>query len=180
MFFLSWQSSIITLGLLAALYWMVAHRQPDANWGSSTQEQTYRTMLSAIFRLQQTGEHIKNYHPQILILSGNPISRPTLIELGGLLTNNSSLLLVGDVYKEKLSYTDRCVITDETYMFMSEKKIKGFYNLIDDIDMNTGVRLMVQSTGFGVLSPNIIMMGYKSDWPSCNSTQIQTYYHGIQ
>jgi solute carrier family 12 (sodium/potassium/chloride transporter), member 2 len=180
MFMLSWQSSLITVGVIYALYLMVMYRQPDANWGSSTQEQTYRTMISAAHRLQQTGEHIKNYHPQILVLAGNPLSRPALIDLGHVLTKNSSLLMVGDVFETKLSFRARTDMINETYRYFDAQKIKGFYNLVDDIDMESGIKLMIQSSGFGTLSPNIVLMGYKNDWSSCGFTALKTYFKVLQ
>lgn len=180
MFFLSWQSSLITVAIIFALYLIVMYRQPDANWGSSTQEQTYRTLISAAHRLQQTGEHIKNYHPQILVLAGNPITRPALIDLGNLLTKSSSLLMVGDVIASKLSHRVRTEMVAETYRYFDEKKIKAFYNLIDDVDMETGIKLMIQSSGFGKLSPNIVMMGYKTDWATCGFPVLKTYFNVLQ
>lgn len=180
MFFLSWQSSLITVAIIFALYMIVMYRQPDANWGSSTQEQTYRTLISAALRLQQTGEHIKNYHPQILVLAGNPITRPSLIDLGNLITKNTSLLMVGDVIDTKLSHRVRTGMIAETYRYFEERKIKGFYNLIDDVDMETGIKLMIQSSGFGKLSPNIVLMGYKSDWQSCDHSALKTYFNVLQ
>lgn len=145
MFFLSWQASLITVAIIFALYLLVMYRKPDANWGSSTQEQTYRTLISAAHRFQQTGEHIKNYHPQILVLAGNPITRPALIDLGSLLTKNNSLLMVGDVFETKLSNRLRTQMVAENNRYFDEKKIKAFYNLIDDVDMEIGIKMMIQS-----------------------------------
>jgi solute carrier family 12 (sodium/potassium/chloride transporter), member 2 len=180
MFFLSWQASLITLSIIFALYLIVLYRQPDANWGSSTQEQTYRTMLAAAHRLQQTGEHIKNYHPQILVLAGNPITRPSLIDLGSLLTKNTSLLMVGDVFESKLSHRARMQMVAETYRYFDEKKIKAFYNLIDDINIEIGIKMMIQSSGFGKLSPNIVLMGYKADWANCSYPALKSYFTILQ
>lgn len=180
MFFLSWTSSLITLAILFALYLIVMYRQPDVNWGSSTQEQTYKTMIAAAHRLQQTGEHIKNYHPQILVLAGSPVTRPALIDLGNLLTKNSSLLMVGDVIPSKLSHRLRTELVAETYRHFDEKKIKAFYNLVDDVDMETGIKLMIQSSGFGKLSPNIVLMGYKTDWATCGYPVLKTYFNVLQ
>lgn len=180
MFFLSWVASLLTVAIIFGLYLLVMYRQPDANWGSSTQEQTYRTLISAAFRLQQTGEHIKNYHPQILVLAGNPITRPALIDLGSVLTNNNALLMVGDVFQEKLSFKQRQQMTNETYRYFDAKKIKAFYNLVDDVNMETGIKMMIQSTGFGNLSPNILMMGYKTDWATAGTVGLTTYFKVLQ
>lgn len=43
-------------------------------------------------------EHVKNYAPQILALSGSPSARPALLHLANLITKNNSLLISGDVH----------------------------------------------------------------------------------
>lgn len=72
MFLLSWQASLITVLIVFALYLLVLYRKPDVNWGSSAQEQAYKNVIATAHRFQETGEHVKNYHPQILVLAGNP------------------------------------------------------------------------------------------------------------
>jgi solute carrier family 12 sodium/potassium/chloride transporter 2 len=69
----------------------------DVNWGSSTQAQTYKTALTSVHRLVNVNEHVKNYRPQILILSGKPQDRPPLVDLASLITKHSALMLCGHV-----------------------------------------------------------------------------------
>jgi solute carrier family 12 sodium/potassium/chloride transporter 2 len=97
MFLINWQSSLITFGVIIALYLLVVYRKPDVNWGSSTQAQTYKTALTTAHRLINIGEHVKNYKPQILALCGSPSSRPALVDFANLITKNNSLLVVGDI-----------------------------------------------------------------------------------
>ncbi len=37
----------------------------DANWGSSTQSQTFLTALRGIHNLSKLEEHVKNYRPKV-------------------------------------------------------------------------------------------------------------------
>lgn len=67
------------------------------NWGSSTQAQIYRQALSGVQQLVHTQEHVKNYQPQILILTGPPSSRPALVDFAYLICKMSSLLVCGNV-----------------------------------------------------------------------------------
>lgn len=69
----------------------------DVNWGSSTQAQTYKTALTSVHRLTHTGEHVKNYRPQILVLAGRVHARPSLLDFANLITKNNSLLIVGEL-----------------------------------------------------------------------------------
>lgn len=40
--------------------------------------------------------------------------------------------------------------------------------------------LILKALGVGKFSPNIVMMGYKNDWQSCNSSELNEYYNNIQ
>jgi solute carrier family 12 sodium/potassium/chloride transporter 2 len=69
----------------------------DVNWGSSTQAQTYKTALTSVHKLVNVNEHVKNYRPQILVLTGKPQDRPPLVDLANLITKNSALMMCGHV-----------------------------------------------------------------------------------
>lgn len=180
MFLLSWQASLITVSIVFALYLLVLYREPDVNWGSSAQEQAYKAMISNAHKLQSSGEHVKNYHPQILVLAGNPFSRPPLIDLAHLITKNSSLLMVGEVIQEKMTPSARTNKVNEAYKYFNDKNIKAFYNLVDDVNTEIGIKLMIQSSGFGRLTPNIVMLGYQSNWCTAGFDALKTYYSILQ
>lgn len=162
------------------LYLLVVYRKPSVNWGSSTQEQTYKTALSAALRLQRVNDHIKNYHPQVLVLSGAPYARPPLVDLGNAITKNHSLLIVGDIANYKLSHSRRTHMYEDAQKWLDARKIKAFYNLIDNVKFEDGVRSLIQASGFGKLQPNIVLMGYKADWRSCDVNVLETYFNSIQ
>jgi len=69
----------------------------DVNWGSSTQAQTYKTALTSVHKLVNVNEHVKNYRPQILVLTGKPQDRPPLVDLANLITKNNALMVCGHV-----------------------------------------------------------------------------------
>lgn len=97
MFLIHWVSSLITFIVILALYLVVVYRNPNVNWGSSTQAQTYKSALTSTLRLQQIDDHVKNYRPQILVLAGTLQNRPPLVDLANLITKHNSLMIVGDV-----------------------------------------------------------------------------------
>lgn len=180
MFMLSWASSLATLTIIFLLYLLVTYRKPDVNWGSSTQEQTYKTALAATFRLQRVNEHIKNYHPQVLVLSSSPSQRPPLIDFANLITKHHSLLVVGDVVQHKLSHRSRSELIQNAQKWLEARKVKAFYNVVDNIDFENGVRCLIQSSGLGKMSPNIVLMGYKSNWRSSSTQEIMSYFNALQ
>ena len=72
---------------------------PDVNWGSSRQAQVYKTALTTIQQLNNVEDHIKTYTPQILVMTGLPNMRPSLVDFAYLLCKNNSLMVCGDILK---------------------------------------------------------------------------------
>ena len=69
----------------------------DVNWGSTTQAQTYNNALTSVQQLDRVEEHVKNYRPQILVLTGKPSSRSSLLDFAHHITKNQSLLVCGHI-----------------------------------------------------------------------------------
>ncbi|XP_037950069.1 bumetanide-sensitive sodium-(potassium)-chloride cotransporter-like [Teleopsis dalmanni] len=177
MFLIDWMSSLITMVIIFALYLVVMYRKPDANWGSSTQAQQYKAALTAVHRLQNVSDHVKNYSPQVLVLSGDPKSRPPLIDFGYLLTKNNSLMFVGNILPLHMGYKNLQNLIKDGQNYLDARKIKAFYNVIDGFTMEDGVNAMIKSIGVGKMSPNILLMGYKSNWYHCKKEDIETYFN---
>lgn len=105
----------------------------DVNWGSSTQAQTYKTALSSVQELVNIEEHVKNYRPQILVLSGLPSSRPPLVDFAYLICKNLSMMVCGHIAKQQLNQRMRTSYNHRMYQWFREHKIKSFYSLADNV-----------------------------------------------
>lgn len=158
---MNWPTALITFGFLFALYLLIIYRKPgmlvlfktkqhclilkpahfglsiaDVNWGSSTQAQTYKAALSSIQELVHIEEHVKNYRPQILVLSGLPSARPPLIDFGNLICKHLSMMVCGHIVKQPLNQRTRTSYSHRMYEWLRYHKIKAFYSLAD----NTGFK----------------------------------------
>ncbi|XP_066583360.1 bumetanide-sensitive sodium-(potassium)-chloride cotransporter isoform X2 [Prorops nasuta] len=177
MFLIDWVTSLVTFVIIFALYLIVVYRKPGVNWGSSTQAQTYKTALSIVYRLNSIDEHVKNYVPQILALSGSPGTRPSLLHLANLITKNNSLLICGEVYPTRLSYRLRNIRLRTGYAWLQRYRIKSFYHVVEDLSLERGASALMQATGVGKLAPNVVLMGYKTHWSTCNHKDLQEYFN---
>ncbi|XP_030372574.1 bumetanide-sensitive sodium-(potassium)-chloride cotransporter isoform X2 [Scaptodrosophila lebanonensis] len=179
MFLISWGTALITFGVVLALYLIVAYRKPDVNWGSTTQAQTYKNALMSVQQLNNVEEHVKNYRPQILVLSGLPNTRPVLVDFAYMLTKNLSLLVCGHVLRGSSSTTQkyRNYLHDRASSWFRKHRVKGFYALVDGEDFEAGTRALMQASGIGKLKPNIILMGYKADWQTCEHKELVQYFN---
>ncbi|XP_065355203.1 bumetanide-sensitive sodium-(potassium)-chloride cotransporter [Calliphora vicina] len=177
MFLIDYISSLVTLAIIFVLYLVVMYRKPEANWGSSTQAQQYKAAITAMHRLQNVSDHVKNYTPQVLVLTGDPIIRPPLVDFSYLLTKHNSLLFVVNIVPTSLIYKKRQQIIKEGQKYLNARKIKAFYNVLDGFSMEDGVRALLKSTGFGKLQPNIMVMGYKTNWCDCDAKEVESYFN---
>ncbi|OXU26603.1 hypothetical protein TSAR_006261, partial [Trichomalopsis sarcophagae] len=177
MFLIDWVTSLVTFVIIFALYLIVVYRKPDVNWGSSTQAQTYKTALSIAYRLNSIDEHVKNYCPQILALSGAPNARPALLHLANLITKNNSLLICGEIYPSRMSYRVRSAHLRQGYAWLQRHRIKSFYHVVEELSLEKGASAMMQTSGVGKLAPNVVLMGYKTHWSSCSYKELQEYFN---
>lgn len=69
----------------------------DVNWGSTTQAQTYNNALTAVQQLDRVEEHVKNYRPQLLVLTGAPNMRSSLVDFAHHITKHQSLFICGHI-----------------------------------------------------------------------------------
>ncbi|XP_016966179.1 bumetanide-sensitive sodium-(potassium)-chloride cotransporter isoform X2 [Drosophila biarmipes] len=177
MFLISWATALITFAAVLALYLIVAYRKPDVNWGSTTQAQTYKNALMSVQQLNNVEEHVKNYRPQILVLSGLPNTRPVLVDLAYMLTKNLSLMVCGHVLRGSSSQKYRTYLQERAANWFRKHRVKGFYALVDGEDFESGTRALMQASGIGKLKPNIILMGYKTDWQTCDHKELDQYFN---
>ncbi|XP_032514353.1 bumetanide-sensitive sodium-(potassium)-chloride cotransporter [Danaus plexippus] len=177
MFLISWIMSLVTFAVFFTLYLIVHYRKPDVNWGSSTQAQMYKTALSSAHNLARTGEHVKNYWPQLLVLAGRPSDRPALVDLGNLITKSGSLMMIGDISQKKLSYKERVHRSRTGDEWLRGRKVRAFCASVNGFSFESGARALMQAAGVGRLAPNVLLMGYKADWATAPAADLESYFN---
>ncbi|KAI5643912.1 amino acid permease domain-containing protein [Phthorimaea operculella] len=180
MFVNSWVTALITIASLLGLYLLVSYRKPDVNWGSTTQAQTYKLALMGVHQLAKTTEHVKNYRPQIMVLTGYPAERPLLTDFSYLLTKGLSLMVCGHIIQGQVGHKAREALHNRAYQWFAKRKIKSFYSVVDDVGFKEGANALIQSCGLGKLQPNILMMGFKENWLHCDRTEVNDYVEVMQ
>merc|ERR1711892_778384 len=163
MFLMGWVTAIITIVIIGILYMWIHYRKPEANWGSSTQAAVFVNALKSVQSLTDTPEHVKNYRPKLLVLSGNPTHRIPLLDFGNLITKKLSLLVTGHVITDN-TQKNTTKLREEIQDWMKKTKINGFYNVLQNKSFEDGAQACLALTGLGKLAPNMLLMGFKSDW----------------
>ncbi|XP_052797099.1 solute carrier family 12 member 2-like isoform X2 [Mya arenaria] len=182
MFIINWWTALLTFAVIGAIFVYVHYRKPDVNWGSSQQANVYRNALNSALKLSQTEDHVKNFRPQVLVLTGFPCNRPDLVYFVNGLTKKISLMICGHIIEGSHSDTlkdYRRYKRGYVNRWLSKRHIKAFYSVTTAPDYRLGAKSLMQNAGIGKLKPNILMMGFKSTWQSDKPETLDTYFNVI-
>jgi len=179
MFAMDWITALITFLIVMVLYFYIYYRKPDANWGSSTQAQVFVSALKGVQSLTETAEHVKNYRPKVLVLSGNPAHRPPLVDFANLITKKLSLLICGHVIEEPGS-VHLSTLKESTQAWLTERKVKGFYTVTESSSFEEGAKACLNLAGLGKLSPNMLLIGFMASWNKGPLKKAEEYFSVLQ
>eukprot|EP00064_Thunnus_orientalis_P016504 superscaffoldBa00003288_g16570 len=179
MFLFKWWAALITFCIIFFLFGYVIYNKPKVNWGSSVQAGTYNMALSYSVSLSGVEDHVKNFRPQCLVLTGPPNQRPALVDFVGSFTKHISLMICGDIITEQDSHTRPQDATDGLVKWMNKRKVRSFYTPFTADSLRVGARHLLQASGLGKLKPNTLVLGFKANWRECSPDSIEDYINTI-
>jgi len=163
MFIMDWKYATGTICVQAILGSYIYYANPEANWGSSADAQTFMTAMKSTQELTDSPDHVKTYRPKLLVLTGNPAHRPSLVDFANIITKKISLLVCGQVLKEE-GAVNLANLKDGMQQWLRDHNIKGYYAVAQNKDLSAGAKSQMTIAGLGKLSPNMVMMGFKANW----------------
>ncbi|XP_054614108.1 solute carrier family 12 member 2 [Dunckerocampus dactyliophorus] len=177
MFVINWWAALFTNVIVLGLYIYVNYKKPDVNWGSSTQALTYHQALTHTLHLSGVEDHIKNFRPQCLVMTGYPNSRPALLDLVHSFTKNVGLMVCGHVRTgyRRPNFKDLATEQSRYQRWLLKNETKAFYTPVFAEDMRQGSQFLLQATGLGRLKPNTLVLGFKNDWRDGDMMNVETY-----
>lgn len=163
MFLMDWKYAAGTIGCQALLGAYIFYRKPDANWGSSADAQTFVTAMQKTQELTDNPDHIKNYRPKVLVLSGNPAHRPSLVDFANIITKKLSLLVCGHVSQQE-GPVNIANLKEGMQAWLKDHQIAGYYSFVQHASISGGAKMCMSIAGLGKLSPNLVLVGFKNNW----------------
>ncbi|KAM5192419.1 solute carrier family 12 member 3-like [Mantella aurantiaca] len=171
MFLLTWWAALIAVGIIVVLLGYVTYKKPDVNWGSSVQAGAYNMALTYSVSLTGVQDHVKNFRPQCLVLTGPPNIRPALVDFISSVTKNTSLMICGNIATE----TDKVPDSEGHLRWLNTRKVISFYSVIHEKTLRSGAKSLLQVSGLGRLKPNTLVLGYKSNWQTVPGQCLEEY-----
>uniref|UniRef100_A0A4W6CA70 Solute carrier family 12 member 1 n=1 Tax=Lates calcarifer TaxID=8187 RepID=A0A4W6CA70_LATCA len=164
MFVINWWAALLTYGIEILLYIYVTVKKPDVNWGSSTQAVTFVSAVSNALSLSGVDDHVKNFRPQILALTGSARTRPALLDLAHSFSKNYGLCLTCEVFVVRL------------YRNLINCKCKNHRYYQSSMCHLPQIKFkLCRASGLGRMRPNTLMMGFKRNWRTAGTESVQNY-----
>lgn len=88
-------------------------------------------------------------------------------------------MICGDVHTDRLSAKSRRHLTTRATRFLQRRKVEAFYDVKQDKSLSDGAKALMELSGLGKLRPNILLIGYKTNWFQCTNDQIMDYFKTI-
>uniref|UniRef100_A0AC35TQF4 Solute carrier family 12 member 1 n=1 Tax=Rhabditophanes sp. KR3021 TaxID=114890 RepID=A0AC35TQF4_9BILA len=187
MFIISWVTALLTFICFGALYLYLLYRKPDVNWGSSLQAHSYKTALKGMIKLNETEDHIKNYRPQILVLTGHPQARPSLVDFANSICKGNNLMICGNIIrtsKNKIqNLADLNMLNIKLTDWLSQRDVKCFVSSIARKSIREGASHLTETTGLGRLKTDVALFGFKCNWAEVGQRdmrEVNEYFGMIQ
>lgn len=83
------------------------------------------------------------------------------------------------IFQEALPQRVKNSLSHRSAAFLRAHKIKAFYSQVDELPFEAGAKALLQAAGVGKLKPNILLMGYKSNWQA-SPKDLLMYFNVLQ
>ena len=160
MFLINAQATIIAALFVLGIYFWLQRRSLEVTWGDVRRGLWMALLRAGIYHLDGATEDTRNWRPHMLVLSGAPTKRWSLIELADALTHNRGIITVASVLPSgarEQNQRDRLERNIRDYL--QRQGIRALVRTVTASDPFTGARQLVETYGIGPLVPNTVLLG---------------------
>lgn len=159
MFLINPIATVIAAVIVLGIFFWLEQRQLQASWGDARRGIWMSLLRIGIFQIGSVDD-TKNWRPHILVLSGAPQKRWSLIELADAFTHNLGIMTVSSVLPSGSRDGARQKVMEGTIReYLERQGIQALVRLVTAPDPFEGGQRLVEAYGIGPLVPNTILLG---------------------
>ena len=162
-FMISVSAALITLIFIGLIFTAVRKRRLTEAFGDAGRGFVYTTLSHSLKRLATMPSHPKNWRPTILVFSGNPQARGSLVQFAkwlGLRSGIISLLNIVQGDRENMS-AERDKMVQQLAAFRDSEAPEIFPEVVMVENFDRDLNVILQSYSIGPIKPNVVLFG----WP---------------
>ncbi|MDJ0897349.1 MAG: amino acid permease [Xenococcus sp. MO_188.B8] len=165
MFLIDAGSTVIAAVIVSGVFFWLQQRELRTTWGDVRRGMWMALISMGIFQMTEEDD-TKNWRPHILVLSGAPQKRWSLIELADGFSHNRSLMTVSSVLPSGSRDLGQQLKLERTIRdYLQKRGVQALVRVTTASDPFDGAMRLVETYGLGPLVPNTIVMG-DSEEPS--------------
>ncbi|WP_051188878.1 amino acid permease [[Leptolyngbya] sp. PCC 7376] len=159
MFLINAIATIVAALIVLCIYIWLQRRELETAWGDVRRGLWMALISKAIYQVLGTDDS-KNWRPHILVLSGTPRKRWSLIELADTFSHNRALMTVASILPAGSRDAGQQVKLETTIRdYISKRGIRALVRVSTAEEPFTGAMNLIETYGLGDLIPNTILLG---------------------
>ncbi|MHA1571530.1 MAG: amino acid permease, partial [Alphaproteobacteria bacterium] len=164
-FLISPFAAFAAIVVIGALYWYVTSRHLAASFGDARRGLVYASARKSLLQLSSMAEDSRNWRPSILVFSGNPASRESLVTFAVWMESGCGFVFLSNIltgeFDEIKKYRDAAF--RQLSEFCREKNIHAFPVVVIADTVDEGVATVLQTCAIGPIRPNLAAFGWPDD-----------------
>ncbi|MGK7877640.1 MAG: amino acid permease [Xenococcaceae cyanobacterium] len=176
MFLINAVATVVAAVIVLGIYFWLQQRELLVAWGDVRRGIWMALLRTGIYQIGHTDD-TKNWRPHILVLSGAPKKRWSLIRLADALTHNRGLITVSSVLPSgSCDVARQAALEKRIRNYLERRGVQALVRLVTAPDPFDGARRLVETYGLGPVVPNTILLG-DSEEPSRRDRYCQMIAH---
>jgi amino acid transporter len=165
MFLINAVATVVAALIVLVIYLWLQRRELRTTWGDVRRGIWMALIAMGIFQIEQQDDP-KNWRPHILVLSGAPQKRWSLIELAYGFSHNRGLMTVSSILPSGSRNLPQQVKLEKTIRdYLDKRGVQALVRVITAAAPFDGALRLVETYGLGPLIPNTVVLG-DSEEPS--------------
>ena len=158
-------AAVLAFAFLAILFLLANRGDMGVEYGDARRGFMYQRLRNLLFSLESMPVHPKNWRPTIMVLSGNPLARLSLITYARWLGMNCGIVTVVSVLVGELAdlAEEKRAELDRLKRFITDNELDVFPEVVVMRDFDRDLSVFLQAQSVGPIKPNMVLVGWARD-----------------
>ncbi|MEO0968556.1 MAG: amino acid permease [Cyanobacteria bacterium J06639_18] len=156
-------ATMVAAFIVVLIYFWLQQRELNTTWGDVRRGIWMALLRTGIFQLDSV-EDTKNWRPNILVFSGSPSKRWSLIQLANIFTHKRGFITVSSVLPSASKDFGRQKDLENIIReHLKKQDVQALVRVVTAADPFEGMVQLVEIYGLGPLVPNTVLLGDSED-----------------
>ena len=158
MFLISPLATIVSIGVVGAIWMLLNRRRARARWGDIRQGMWIGLIRWGAGHIRPA-LHAKGWRPNILVLAGSPTKRFYLIDLANSFSHDRGILTIATIMPEATTTVRKRQLAETVREHLAERNVRALVRVVSAPSPYVGASVLVEAYGLGGLVPNTVVLG---------------------